>query len=730
MHLQMLAANFRSPPYASLILVATAAAACATTPPPRPPAVPIEQKLAWIVSLEDRRVLREEVPVPIAPAGAKTTRPSKQVPPPPTVRDLRQFVSDGEPRVRYRAALAIGRVGLPEGIESLTGALADVLPEVRQIAAFALGLLGDRTAAPALTKALADPDWVVRGRAAEALGLIGDVSAAGAIGAVAKEAATAGQIATIGPDIDGAEIVNAPAPPPQAEAFRLSLYALVRLKAYEPLAAAVLGPDGRPIGRWWPIAYALQRIEDPRAGQALVDLARGPGRYTAAFAARGLGLVKPAEAVEALLPLIDPKSLDILVAPSAVRALGQIGGEPAVAALEALVRRPEIDPNVRLEAMTALGALRAPATRALLFDQIADPWPTIRAAALRAIARLDADEFLLLLSGLDPDPHWSVRAALATALGELPADQALTRLAPMLGDSDRRVVPAVLTALARFKDVTDATAPSLEKTLVEHLDDPDVVVRMTASQLLGELKADRHAAALSRAYRTWSADTTYVARAAALGALVAASRAQAIPVLKEALADREWAVRLRALELLRGIDGSVSPAVIRPAPAQPPPVPYASTELISPPFSPHLYIETAKGTVEIELAVNDAPLTSQQLIALARRQFFTGLPFHRVVPNFVAQGGDPRGDGEGGPGFTLRDELTPRPYLRGTVGIALDWKDTGGSQFFITHSPQPHLDGRYPVVGQVVAGMEVVDRLQQWDVIQRVRVWDGVKLTP
>ena len=80
------------------------------------------------------------------------------------------------------------------------------------------------------------------------------------------------------------------------------------------------------------------------------------------------------------------------------------------------------------------------------------------------------------------------------------------------------------------------------------------------------------------------------------------------------------------------------------------------------------------------------------------------------------QDGDPRGDGEGGPGYTIRDEINERPYLRGTVGMALDWEDTGGSQFFITHSPQPHLDGRYTVFGQVVQGMDVVDRLQQWDV--------------
>ena len=95
------------------------------------------------------------------------------------------------------------------------------------------------------------------------------------------------------------------------------------------------------------------------------------------------------------------------------------------------------------------------------------------------------------------------------------------------------------------------------------------------------------------------------------------------------------------------------------------------------------------------------------------------------MPDFVAQNGDPRGDGEGGPGYTLRDELNTRPYVRGTVGMALDWKDTGGSQFFVAHSPQPHLDARYTVFGTVSSGMDVVDRLEPFDQIVSVRVWDG-----
>ena len=112
-------------------------------------------------------------------------------------------------------------------------------------------------------------------------------------------------------------------------------------------------------------------------------------------------------------------------------------------------------------------------------------------------------------------------------------------------------------------------------------------------------------------------------------------------------------------------------------------------------------------------------------MTLARRGFFNGLAWHRVVPNFVVQDGDPRGDGEGGAGHTIRDELNPRPYLRGTVGMALDGPDTGGSQYFITHSPQPHLDGRYTVFGRVVSGIAVVDQLQPGDTIRQVRVWDG-----
>ena len=142
-------------------------------------------------------------------------------------------------------------------------------------------------------------------------------------------------------------------------------------------------------------------------------------------------------------------------------------------------------------------------------------------------------------------------------------------------------------------------------------------------------------------------------------------------------------------------------------------------------MSTQVYLDTDRGTIQIEFAVLDAPLTVNNFITLARSGFFNGLTVHRVVPNFVVQSGDPRGDGEGGPNYSIRDELNEVPFLRGTVGMALDWPDTGGSQFFITHSPQPHLDAKYTVFGRVIDGMEIVDAIQPRDVIKQVRVWDG-----
>jgi cyclophilin family peptidyl-prolyl cis-trans isomerase len=142
-------------------------------------------------------------------------------------------------------------------------------------------------------------------------------------------------------------------------------------------------------------------------------------------------------------------------------------------------------------------------------------------------------------------------------------------------------------------------------------------------------------------------------------------------------------------------------------------------------YTPRAFLHTRHGVVEIHLDLVEAPLTTASFVDLAREGFYDGLVFHRVEPGFIVQGGCPRGDGNGGPGYALRCEITRRPYGRGAVGMALSGKDTGGSQFFVTLSPQPHLDGGFTLFGQVVAGMDAVDRIRPGDVIERVEVWTG-----
>ena len=137
-------------------------------------------------------------------------------------------------------------------------------------------------------------------------------------------------------------------------------------------------------------------------------------------------------------------------------------------------------------------------------------------------------------------------------------------------------------------------------------------------------------------------------------------------------------------------------------------------------------IETEKGTIELELFEEDAPNTVANFEKLIEEGFYDGLTFHRVIPNFVIQGGCPNGNGTGGPGYTIKCETEGNPNKHGTgaLSMAHAGKDTGGSQFFITHSPQPHLDGVHTVFGQVIKGMDVVNDIEAGDKMLKLQVID------
>jgi HEAT repeat protein/cyclophilin family peptidyl-prolyl cis-trans isomerase len=731
---------------AGVVVLLAAAAGCRSAPVAPPPAVVTElppstdRKAGWILRLEQQRALRDAnvdpvptpVAAPVAPAPPAPRTASFRVAMRP---DLEALALDLDPSIRRRAVQAIGRVGASSGVPVLVEALLDPEAEVRGAAAFGLGLLGQKSAVQPLLGLLEDTEPVARHRAIEALGLIGErcLGSPRACGSTAEEAPRE-QLATefasvagaIGRSVgDCAPHVSNIAPDdsewPKAaevESCRLAWFAVVRLRSYDGLAQLGVQADGRPVTTWWPLAYAFQRVNDPRAIPQLLSLASASGTYTASFALRGLATHKESRAVPLATAFATARDADVKLRIAAVRTLGTFGAD-GLAPLQALLNDDDDGPlNLRLEVITALGATGDRRAFPTLVDAFTDPRPTVRAATLAAAAKVDPDGFLVVLAGLGQDRDWRVRSALADVLAGLPGDRVTSALEDLFDDEDARVHGPALEALAAVG------APNLTERLYAALDRPDYIERATAARLIGGARPEGGIVRLMAAYERGLQDAGYAARAGAIEGLARYGDVEAKDAIRKALGDPAWPVRLRAADLLTELGESAVPE--RPAPIRQTNEFFESAALLHPPFSPHVFIETRAGTVEIELDVINAPVTSATFIELARSGFHAGLALHRVVPTFVVQDGDPRGDGAGGPGFTIADEINHLPYLRGAVGMALEWRDTGGSQWFVTLSPQPHLDAKYTVFGRVVDGWDVLDGLSQGDVIERVRIWDGV----
>jgi cyclophilin family peptidyl-prolyl cis-trans isomerase/HEAT repeat protein len=481
----------------------------------------------------------------------------------------------------------------------------------------------------------------------------------------------------------------------------------------------VLDSKGQPVSSWWPVAFALQRVGDKRGADALTTLVNVDGVNTPSFAFRALGAFADRRAIPAARAAAQRRSADARLRVAAVRMLAQLKDVDAIPTLERVLDDATTPPNVSLEVVIALGAIGSPKAFDTLVDLFSHKWAPMRAAALASAAKVDPEAFLPVVSGLGPDKDWTVRAAMAGVFASLDAERVRGAVLELASEADPRVQGPALEALAKVG------APDLDARLAAALDAPDFNIRATAAGLVGARKLTDAAGRLVKAYERGQTDANASARGAALDALATLGKDAATPTLRAALNDKDWSIRLKAAALLRGL-GDATAEPVRPAPLRFPLEYYESPALLRPAYSPHAFIETRYGTIEIELNVVEAPFATQSFVALARKGYFNGMRIHRVVPNFVVQVGDDRGDGAGGPGYTLRDELSAIPYRRATVGMALGGKDTGGSQFFITVSPQPHLDGKYAVFGDVVRGMEFVDQLTLWDVIERIRVWDGV----
>jgi cyclophilin family peptidyl-prolyl cis-trans isomerase/HEAT repeat protein len=724
---------------------------------PSPDTEPVDAAtLARIQDWEDRRSLGDGALLALATGAqdarvrARAQRALARIQDPATLDTVVAGLKDAEPGVRDEAAFAAGELAL--SWEPLTEAertrLADALLEaevaerearVRTTLLDALGRVGTPAAVARLVERLQGEDVEVAGRAALSLGVAARRGGAAVVAGVSLLPVVA--------------LLAAERP---VEARYGGAYLLMTAKRAEalPVLRGCLGDADADVRGL--CAKAFGDLGGPEDALVLGRLLEDPVPRVAAEAARSLAKLAakcsgPCTAVDALEALA-PRAKRVargLEAPEVTRAeagdtgaegsrssgAGRTsqsaagagaesrGGDGADAKVETLARSSEGHailalaqqglPEFAAPLLVSLRLALADAARGAASDLARTDlgWLDCRLAAALDRQRGVPGDSPSCGFGRVQDERRLALGIRETALsqGKGSADFAVG----YLRHRDARVRLAALEALGARPVLRTATAVQPLVT------GDDLVVAGAAAATLGKIDAKVLLPVVERLADRVPKEPGDLAEPVA-GALVALQGSAAEPRFREWLKHPNANVRRVAAEALTQLTG-------QPVRSERVELPADTFRPESAPARAGLVFRTAKGDITVRLDAEEAPLTSGNLYALARKGYFNGTTFHRVVPDFVAQGGDPRGDGEGGPGYSIRCEMTRRPYLRGTVGMALAGKDTGGSQFFFTHAPQPHLDGRYTAFGEVVSGMDVVDALLEGDIIREVR---AVQLSP
>ncbi|MGH7550346.1 MAG: peptidylprolyl isomerase [Gemmatimonadota bacterium] len=655
-------------------------------------------------------------------------------------------LDDPDPVVRARAAFALGSVQDPAAVPGLLEALEDSDPRVRADAAFALGQSADSTAAGRLLEALAEETAPsVRRLLLEALGKTGDGASLHRLAGLAIEPGERGALALA----IGRYGYRGIHDPTAVRRLVAMLPTDLDDALGSPEAVAVSADAAWYFGRAqdttaWAFAAGDLRsaldarflAQSTRAAGAGRQSATGPspdrGPRPALYLLTAVGRLGDPQDDERLIDWLE-SAVDWRARVNAARALaGRTERETVRQALLSAARDPSV--HVAVEAARALSeadSLPLETERTISQRYLTNPMPWQVSAALTPamVKSGGTGVVLLVLSGITGDKtvdNPPYRADLLEALGIDDGHPGWLMLRFEAAALDPRVAAAAVAGLAeRWRrgyrsDV--ATVDEYYRLFSVALERKDLATTSAAASSLADSLFRPLGATelLGRVYRELAAPHDIEPMVEILRALGDTGDPAAEPVLRQALGEPHPVLRRAAAMALGELLGH---PVSVPEVENPPERRVDWSFLRSMGARPRLVLETERGRIVIELDAEEAPLTVQTVLQLAQEGRYDGVPFHRVVPNFVIQGGDfERGDGYGGPGFAIRSEFTRVPFERGVVGIASAGKDTEGSQYFITHSPQPHLDGRYTAFGHVVQGMEVVDRMLEGDRVERVSV--------
>lgn len=633
--------------------------------------------LRTIAILENERVLK--------PAGGQ---------------ELAKFFESGDPLIRARAVLAAARVGSASAIRPLTPLASDPVVEVRRNCAFALGQIRSKAGVPLLRRLLNDSDREVRRLGIEAAGRIGGVD----------------MTRFILPFLDDREVVI-------REQAALALALIKDRATVDPLIERA----GKDDPAQWSYVYALYRLADSRSIPALHSVISHPSASPSTgepssllFALKGLWAMKSKLSKDELSSLLRHPDLRVQV-----NALDTAGAGADAGACEIMAAEyGNMTLMARWKAIEASGQLGCPIDGFPMHSNA-----TLDGARLLAVAKVRKQAAVPELQDAAAGTSWIMRWRCAQALADMEAESAVPLLKRLAGDQDKAVQSAALESLENF-------IPGDADFFLPLLKSPDFVSRSIAVDAIGKTGDAGYVPQLVDCYNRSVKEAGGIdTPLAVIDALANFADSRALPVYRQALVHPEYLMRKHAVDAVkkasgeafcedddqvRQPDGYLDRQSAVPADrARSYPADFGKEE--APDYLAEITL-AAKGTILIRLHGKEAPLHVLNFKRLADSGFYDGLRIHRVVPNFVIQGGDPRGDGWGSAGELVHDQFNALPFRRGSVGMPTSGKDTGGSQFFITMSRQPHLDGNYTLFGTVISGMEVVDATEVGDTIVKVVV--------
>ena len=633
--------------------------------------------------------------------------------------DRRQFdgamferaITHPDVAVRRAAAVAIGRIGNRDGLPLVVSLLTAPERDIHADAFFALGLLRDTAAIAPIIRRLRSPDSLgatASAEAATALAKIGGPTAARFLG----------DLIASGSDL------------PRGRRELMLPTAIIESRRLGALANAAgltgfaMEPD---VDLRWRAVYALGRLGAPAGGEYVLRALRDGTPLIRETAARALTRryadttrLAPQAVRGELARAFDDENAGVRI--NALGAAATFADSSFTSRALTLLR--DNDQNVRVAAATALGDFGGRSAAVELDSTLSrrDATWAVKRAALLALAKLDSTRFAVRAGEWARSPDWRDRiVALDGWALRRPGDAAVFTFA--LSDPEPRVRAAALSAWRASRSRTDSTVIVAAR---QRLRDPDPFVRGAAVSVLGANAVVDDVPAL---LATWALSAndgdpdTRLGIVRILGGL--ARRDPAVlgkmdgtflapprdELLRRAAEDSwpelaarwgsSWPVETgRTLEDYRGVVRTIMLARDNPTVA--------------------IDVD-GRGLVTIELLGRDAPLTVANFLRLVDQRYFDGNRWHRVVPNFVVQDGDRTGTGSGGPGWAIRDEINRWKYDVPMLGMALSGPDTGGSQWFINLSPQPHLDGTYTIFGRVTGSYNSLRRIVQGDQIRSIR---------